>query len=136
MKHYPRTTLYMAAFLRRKWAPCRAWPVPSLLAWLQWFIDHNRYLLVMDGRRIAAVGLYRRLSDPRQLQATYADTNGPIVYIDVLASRGGKALKGCFNLLLRKEAKTATHISWVRGKCHDRFSMFPIARAASHLILT
>ena len=133
---YPRMTHYMAAFLRRKWKNCKAWPNASLLAWVQWFVDNNRYLLVSENKRIISLGLYRRVKNAEDLERAYADDGGPIIYIDVLCSNGGRGLKGSFNSLLRKEGDTATHVSWIRGKCRDRFSLFTLGNAARHLVLT
>lgn len=108
---YPRMTLYVGAFLRRLWPACRAWRREKLLAWVQWYVDHDRYVFITERRRLLAVALYRRLTDPfTQAEVHYADSAGPIVYCDIAASRGKEALRAAFSMMrIKEEANPHPH---------------------------
>lgn len=131
---HPRQTYRIAGFLLRKWRPCRPWPFASLLAWVQWFVDHDRCLLVSDSGRIVTVALFRCVDDPKDVLVNYRDTGGDVAYIDVCASDAPGAMKAAFNLLLAKVGATATRLAWIRGKCRDRFTIVPLKAATRHLI--
>lgn len=133
MLPYPRTTHYIAAFLRRMWAPCRGWEKPSLMAWVQWHINHDRCLTVSQNGRLVTASLFRRVHNQAQAAETYTDTNGPIVYIELAASRLPGGMKACFNLLRIRETGLS-HMAWVRGKHGDRPTLVPMATAARHLV--
>lgn len=127
---YPRATHYIAAFLRRKWEHCRGWADDTLLAYVQWFVNHDRVLFVTDRGRIAAVAFYRLLHDAhKEAVEHYVDSNGPVAFIEVCASRTPGAMRAAFDLLRLRESGL-THLAYVRGKCSHRETIIPIGRAA------
>jgi hypothetical protein len=130
---YPSSTISIAAFLKRRWAHCRAWPRENLLSWVQWHINRDRCLVVSSGGKIATVACYRLVDNQEQLTDHYTDCNGPLAYIEVCASRLPLGMKAAFNLLLLRCGKLVTHICWVRGKHANRFSIFNINDASRHL---
>jgi len=130
---YPRTTRYISAFLRRYWSQCQAWPDENLNAWVQWFVNNDRCLMVTDRRRILSVTLFRCVHKAEQVMDPYLDTGGPVAYIDLTVARETRGMKACYNLLRDKVGKFVTHICWIRAKHGNRFSIVTLNSAARHL---
>lgn len=124
---------YITAFLRRHWPHCASWPIENLKSWVQWFLNHDRALLITEKGRLVCVAFYRMVTDLAECDTNYVDSNGPIAYIEVTASRRNDAMKAAFNLLCQKVGAQVSHIAWVRGKYGNRPSVYPISTAARHL---
>jgi hypothetical protein len=130
---YPGSTISIAAFLKRRWEHCRKWPRETILSWVQWHVNHGRCLVVTKGGKIGTVVCYRQVDAKEQAQEHYKDTTGPLVYIEVCASRLPLGIKAAYDLLLGQCGKLVTHVCWVRGKYRNRFSIFNINDATRHL---
>lgn len=124
---------YITAFLRRHWPHCATWPIDHLKSWVQWFLNHDRALLITANGRLICVAFYRLVTDLSECDTNYKDSNGHIAYIEVTASTYPDAMKAAFNLLCRKVGNRATHIAWVRGKYGNRPSVYTMSTAARHL---
>lgn len=124
---------YITAFLRHYWPHCSTWNIDTLKSWVQWFLNHDRALLITENRRLICVAFYRMVTDLKECDTNYQDSNGPIAYIEVTAANRPEAMKAGFNLLCRKVGNQATHIAWVRGKYGNRPSVYPMSTAARHL---
>lgn len=130
----PRSSRYIAAFLRRHWDQCKTWDTRGLLAWVQWFVDHERCLVVTKRRRIICVTLYRRVHEPQEVVNPFGDSSGPVIYVEVTASTDKRGMKGCYNLLKQSIGRTFTHICWFRAKHNNRFTIITTQDAERHLV--
>lgn len=129
-----RMTHYIAAFLRRYHASVRCFTVAELMTYLQWFISHRRIVCVTEGSRLRCVALFRRVSGLAEARKNcFSDSDGPIVFVDLVAASAPNAMKSAFNLFRRTFGNRATHISWERGKYNDRYSVYSMNTAERHL---
>ena len=130
---YPRQNLYVTAFLRRYWPHCASWPIENLRSWVQWFLGHDRCLIITDKGKLVCVAFFRLVTDLAECDTNYQDSNGPIVYIEVTAARRTEGMKAAFNHLRRLVGNRVSHIAWVRGKYDNRPSVYTMSNAARHL---
>lgn len=112
---YPRQTHYVAAFLRRKWAPYRAMEKRDMLGLVQWFCNHGRCLILKEGGRIQSVCLVRLVSNKEEAKTNYADSGGPVAYIEMCASRTTKAFRSMMNLFYLTFKNVCSHMAWTRN---------------------
>ena len=127
-----RESYYIAAYLRRKLPFIAAWDAKATVAWVQWFMRHNRAIALYSHRRLVGVVLVRLVDDARQAATDYADTGGKMAYIEVTAARNG-AMPALFHSLRASFPHTDT-MAWVRSKFQNRPCVIPMHRALARFI--
>lgn len=125
--NYPASTVRAAAFIKRNWDNCRSWPRASLLPWLQWFIDNDRFRAVNVGGRIAGVALYRFVDNESDIRdSEYRDTGGDLCYVVLCVAKAEEAMRAVYHMAADGGIKFRSKICWARSKHSFRHSVFNV----------
>lgn len=127
--NYPASTIKAAAFIKRNWSNCRLWPRASLLAWLQWFVDNDRFRAVkMDGK-IVGVSLYRFVDSAEGVEESeYGDTGGDLCYIVLCVAKADDAMRALYQMTMDGGMKLRSKICWARAKHSGKGSIFDMSK--------
>lgn len=125
--NFPNTTVRVAAFVRRNWKGCRRWPRQTLLAWVQWFIDHNRFQGITEGGRVVGVALYRFVDSEDDARASdYKDTGGKLAYIALCTGKTVGIMQHLYHMVMDAGMNLCDTICWARDKHNGRASLYSI----------
>lgn len=128
--HYPRSTHYIAALLRRSLPHVAAWPAESVLQWVQWHANHGLVLAVRKGWRILSVVLYRRVWSREQAEGYYDhDPMAPVAYIDAAVARQRGGTRALFVHFFNHVGRSCAAMLWSRFKHGNRPVLLPMPDA-------
>ena len=87
------TLIRCAAFMRRNYPPCRYWPRERLLSWLGWYWRNKAVGAVVEGTRIAGVGIARPVYSLAEGEAHYViQPGGSILWVDAVAAKDTRSM--------------------------------------------
>ena len=127
MSDYPKTTVRVAAFVRRHWKGCRRWPRQLLLAWVQWFIDNDRFQGITEGGKVVGVAMYRFVDVEEDVtQHDYRDTGGKLAFVALCTGKTAGIMRHLYHMAMDAGMKACEKICWARDKHCGRGSIYNI----------
>lgn len=124
----PITAVQVAAFLKRHLRNVRDWPRRKIVPWVAWFMRMDRALVITDDQdRVCGVALGRFVHDVEKVrdEGLYDEKDGPVVWVDAIATRHAVAMPQLVALLSIKYGQR----QFVAGECFSRdgeLRMFPM----------
>lgn len=126
---HPVTAVQVAAYLKRHLRQVRDWPRSRLLAWVAWFMQRDRALILLDGRdRICGVALGRFVPAPlskAEGRILHDEPAARLLWIDAIAAHRPEAVPQMLRLLAANWGDREA----VAGECFNRdgeLRMFPM----------
>jgi len=126
---YPKSTISAAAFIKRHWDNCKLWPRESLLAWIQWYIDNDRFRGVKKDGKLVGVAAYRFVDSVEDISISeYRDTGGDLCYVALCVGIADDAMRAVYGLALDGGMRFCKKICFMRHKHSNRHSVYDLVK--------
>lgn len=128
-----KSTIQVAAFLKRNYPEYSSLDRASFLPWLEFYIENKRCGVVTNQGRIVGVGLFRTMHNLDEwFQPFHQNDFGNYLFVDCVVAKSKEAMKALWNLVWHLSGPRA-YIAFQRFKYGHDLRVYPFSRFHNHM---